>query len=542
MSYLVLARKLRPQTFDEVVAQGHITETLKKAITSGRISHAYLFCGTRGTGKTTTARILAKALNCVEGPSSKPCLKCTNCMEIASSSSMDVLEIDAASNTGVDSIRDLRENVRYAPAGSRYKIYIIDEVHRLSGAAFDALLKTLEEPPEHVIFIFATTEPHSLPATILSRTQRYDFRRIPLGDLIESLRKAAHKEEIEITDDALRLIARKGDGSLRDALSLFEQVLAYADSEITVELISDALGLVDLGLLFELTECIHNHDSASVLEHASRLTQSGADIGQFLIDLQAHLRNLLVAKSVEDPSNLIELSDLYVQKYNEQKEFFSESDIMRMVYAVSDLRQQLKDGADPRIYLDMMLLKLARMDTTATLTEVLEKLQSMAGGGSGIPPGSVSSARSMTSSNAAPSKSNESVKSGKDWDSFLDSYTQTNGVMSVMLRQGVSSPVDDGVIRLAFPPDAGARTILTTEKVRKVESAMADFFGRQVRLRIESDTNAKPNNSRTTLDPRFDMTPQDLFDKNPDIKKIVDRYDAKITSIKKIDSKGAEDG
>ncbi len=542
MSYLVLARKLRPQTFDEVVAQEHITETLKKAITSGRISHAYLFCGTRGTGKTTTARILAKALNCVEGPSSEPCLKCTNCIEIASSSSMDVLEIDAASNTGVDSIRDLRENVRYAPAGSRYKIYIIDEVHRLSGAAFDALLKTLEEPPEHVVFIFATTEPHSLPATILSRTQRYDFRRIPLNDLIDSLRRAADKEEIKITDDALTLVARKGDGSLRDALSLFEQVLAYADGEITVELISDALGLVDLSLLFELTECIHNHDSAKVLEHAAKLTQSGADISQFLIDLQAHLRNLLVSKSVEDSSNLIELSDSYVQQYYEQKDYFSESDIMRMVHAVAELRQQLKDGADPRIYLDMMLLKLARMDTTATLTEVLKKLQSMAGGGSGFQPNTVSSQPVPESVKVAPPESNNNGNTGKDWGSFLKSYTQTNGVMSVMLRQGVSSPIEDGVIRLALPPDAGARTILTSEKIRKIETAMAEFFGETIRLKIESDPNVKLNNSKSTLDPRFDMTPDDLFDKNPDIKKIVDKYDAKITSIKKIDSKGADNG
>jgi DNA polymerase-3 subunit gamma/tau len=242
VSYLVLARKLRPQTFDEIVAQDHITETLKKAVQTGRIAHAYLFCGTRGTGKTSTARVLAKALNCVNGPTPEPCLKCVNCREIVSSSSMDVIEIDAASNTGVDSIRDLRENVRYAPAGSRYKIYIIDEVHRLSGAAFDALLKTLEEPPAHVVFMFATTEPHNLPATILSRAQRYDFRRIPLSRLTESLRDAAEKEGIKITDDALALIARKGDGSLRDALSLFEQVIAYADDGVTVDLISDALG------------------------------------------------------------------------------------------------------------------------------------------------------------------------------------------------------------------------------------------------------------------------------------------------------------
>lgn len=553
MSYQVLARKLRPQTFDEVIAQGHITETLKNAIKTGRISHAYLFCGTRGTGKTTTARILAKALNCAEGPTPEPCLKCSNCKEIAASSSMDVLEIDAASNTGVDNIRDLRESARYSPAGSKYKIYIVDEVHRLSGAAFDALLKTLEEPPAHVIFIFATTEPHSLPATILSRTQRYDFRRIPLPDLTESLRKAAEGEGIAITDDALALVARKGDGSLRDALSLFEQIQAYADGEITVELISDALGLVDLGLLFELTEAIHKHDSQAVLNQTSKLTQSGSDIGQFLIDLQEHLRNLLIVRAVPEPAKFIELSDLYVQRYSEQKDYFTESDIMRMVKVVSDLRQQLKEGAEPKIFLEMALLKLAKMDTTATLTEVLEKLSGLSGTGKSASSGNLFDSGSSTSSKSAEKKSPESkparadmspsadITSGKltrgEWLGFLGEFNQINGMLSTMLKRGQPTLVKENIVELAFPSDAGMNALMTSDKVKLLETSMEKHFGRHLRIKLTTDSNLTTNEPSTTLDPRFDIAPDDFLERNPEVRRVVEKYDGRITSIKKIDSK-----
>jgi len=555
MSYLVLARKLRPLTFDDIVAQQHITDTLKKAIESDRIAHAYLFCGTRGTGKTTTARILAKALNCVEGPTSEPCLKCPNCIEIASSSSMDVLEIDAASNTGVDDIRNLRENVRYAPAASKYKIYIIDEVHRLSGAAFDALLKTLEEPPAHVVFIFATTEPHNLPPTILSRTQRYDFRRIPLPDLTESLRKAAQSEGISITDDALSLISRKGDGSLRDALSLFEQVMAYADTEITVDLISNALGLVDLGLLFDLTDAIHRHDTESVMRQVVSLIESGADVGQFLIDLQEHLRNLLVSRSLENHAKFLECSDLYIQKYDEQKEFFSESDILRMVRMISDLRQQLKDGAEPRIFLEMTLLRLARMDTTATLTEVLEKLDNLAGSGGGA--SNLSVAQSVNTSGEEKKtlridrKKTEPARSANggspevndsSWRSFLDTFNNTNGILSIMLKSGKPSVENGSTMSLRFPPETGIDAVMTSDKVRQLEKAIEGFYGKFLKLKIETDPNLKSGDARLTLDPRFDISPEDLFKNNPEIKGIVDRYKGKITSIKSINSKGEKDG
>ena len=559
MSYLVLARKLRPLTFDEVVAQEHITDTLKNAIRSGRIAHAYLFCGTRGTGKTTTARILAKALNCEKGPTPEPCLECINCREIASSSSMDVIEIDAASNTSVDDIRDLRENVRYAPAGGKYKIYIIDEVHRLSGAAFDALLKTLEEPPDHVIFIFATTEPHNLPATILSRTQRYDFRRIPLSDLADSLRRASDSEGVKITDDALALVARKGDGSLRDALSLFEQILAYADGEITLELITDALGLVDLNLLFELSDAIHNHDSGAILDLVAKLTESGSDVGQFLIDFQEHLRNMLIASTVPEPGQFIELSDLYIKRYIDHKDYFSDSDIMRMVKVISDLRQQLKEGAEPRIFLEMALLKLARMDTTATLTEVLDKLSSLSGDTSASPPpssdlfgsgqaptGQSSEKKSLNlnrPASARPTDDSDSTEfTGSRWVSFLNEYTQINGMLSIMLKRGKVQQVNDNVLRLTFPPDVGINALMTSDKVRQLETSIEQHFGRRLKLKFDTDSNMRTEQPKTTLDPRFDIRPDELLKQKPDIKKIVEKYDGKITSIKKIDTGGKDNG
>jgi DNA polymerase-3 subunit gamma/tau len=569
MSYLVLARKLRPQTFDEIASQQHITDTLRKAITSGRISHAYLFCGTRGTGKTTTARVLAKALNCEKGPTAEPCLQCVNCKEIATSSSMDVIEIDAASNTGVDSIRDLRENVRYAPAGSRYKIYIIDEVHRLSGAAFDALLKTLEEPPAHVVFIFATTEPHSLPATILSRTQRYDFRRIPLADLIDSLTTAAQKENIRISDDALALIARKGDGSLRDALSIFEQALAYADDGITVELITSALGLVDFGTFFELTEAIYKRDLQSVLGFVDKLTESGADIGQFLGDFQTHLRNLLVTRSVPQPSRFLELSDQQVEMCHMQKDYFSESDLLRMSQAVSQLMQQLKDGAEPRTFLELTLLKLATADTTATLQQVLTKLSALttqsksavvapavdlfsAKPAEPSPPSekktpvSNPETKTLTEAEAAQIVPNPTIDStsprSATWEGFLESYNHVNGLLSTMLRKGKAKFTGENTLQLIFPPDVGISAVLTADKLKQLENAMESHFSKPLRLKIETDKNMKATRSRTSLDPRFDVTPEDLLAQNPDIKDIVDRYDGKILSIKKVNSRGAGDG
>src|SRR5947209_1791136 len=299
MAYTVLARRYRSSTFDEVVGQEHVAQTLKKAIASDRVAHAYLFNGTRGVGKTSMARILAKALNCLSSdkPTTEPCGKCDSCLAIARGDDIDVIEIDAASNTGVDNIREVIENAQYRPARSRFKVYIIDEVHMLSKNAFNALLKTLEEPPSHVKFILATTEPEKVLATILSRCQRYDFRNIPTREIATHLKAISKQEKIKADEDALLLIAKAGAGSMRDALSLLDRLLSVGEKELTVELIEQMLGLPKADLIFKLAQSIGEGDLKAVLGGADKLIASGLSPDMLIASLVEHLRNLLVLKT-----------------------------------------------------------------------------------------------------------------------------------------------------------------------------------------------------------------------------------------------------
>jgi len=296
MSYLVLARKHRPQTFDEVVGQEHITDLLKKAIKADRLSHAYLFCGPRGIGKTSCARILAKSLNCEKGPTLKPCGKCSACTEIAKGISFDVLEIDGASNRGIDEIRTLRENVKFAPSYGRYKIYIVDEVHMLTTEAFNALLKTLEEPPEHVKFIFATTAPNKVPATIISRCQRFDFKRISIKTIIKLLEEVSKKEKFKIDQDALYAIGKSAQGSLRDALSTLDQLSALSDDGIGSDDVFSMLGLVETQLLFELVDALSQKNCSQSLKILETIIDKGKDIKQLSKDITEHFRHLMIIK------------------------------------------------------------------------------------------------------------------------------------------------------------------------------------------------------------------------------------------------------
>ncbi len=324
MSYLVLARKYRPQTFDEIVMQDHITRTLTNAIVSNRVAHAILFSGPRGTGKTTVARILAKAMNCKEGPIPAPCNVCRSCIEITTGNAVDVFEIDGASNNSVDQVRELRENVKYMPAHSLYKIYVIDEVHMLSLAAFNALLKTLEEPPSHVMFIFATTELRKIPVTILSRCQHHDFRRIDVESISKHLETICSKENVDIAVESLRLIAHEADGSMRDALSLLDQVMTCSDGAVSHDQVLELLGVLDRKIIFDLSAAIFSKDTSGLLDMVEEIYASGHDMKKLYRDFIEHFRNLLVVKMGDKIDRLVNLSADEVRSMVEQVKDVSE--------------------------------------------------------------------------------------------------------------------------------------------------------------------------------------------------------------------------
>jgi DNA polymerase-3 subunit gamma/tau len=384
MSYTVLARRYRSGTFDEVVGQDHVAQTLKRAIESGRLAHAYLFCGTRGTGKTSMARILAKCLNCesFDKPTTMPCGKCSSCQGIARGDDIDVIEIDAASNTGVDNVRDIIENSQYRPARARFKVYIIDEVHMLSKSAFNALLKTLEEPPSHVKFILATTEPEKVLPTILSRCQRYDFRNIPTREIADHLKEICKKEKIKAEDDALMLVAKAGAGSMRDSLSLLDRLLSIGEKELTVETIEQLLGMPRATAIFELTQHIGEGDVKQTLTHADKLIQNGLSPDTLLASLIDHLRNLMIIRACGGDSSMIEVPGLSTKELAEQAERFDPIVLTQDITILEELRRQLRTSQAGRALLDATLVRLALAEQFTQIGELLDQVS-----GNGAPSG-----------------------------------------------------------------------------------------------------------------------------------------------------------
>ena len=379
--YIPLYRKYRPQTFHDLIGQDHIKKALSNAIDLGRISHAYLFCGPRGTGKTSSARILAKSLNCQEGPTLSPCGKCPSCVDIANSTPMDVIEIDAASNRGVDDTQKIIEKIHYVPVHGRYKIYVIDEVHQLSPTSFNALLKTLEEPPENVVFILATTEPHKVLETVISRCQRFDFKRITVNDIVARLRYISEKENIKIDDDALLAIAQNSAGGMRDSLSLLDQVsILDVQKTITVDDIEALLGKISNDVLFQITELILEHKTPECIKLIGEIYDKGNEPTQILTNLIQYLRNVLILKTFTDRDavrNLTQLSDDYLKKMSTQAQLASENNFIFIIEKLNEYIKEIKLSSNPYMWLELCFMDLTTInfDSYENILSRLEQLE-----------------------------------------------------------------------------------------------------------------------------------------------------------------------
>ncbi len=376
MSYTALYRKWRPDTFKDVKGQGHIVTTLTNQIKSNRVGHAYLFCGTRGTGKTTVAKILAKAVNCESPVNGNPCGECEICKAISNGSSLNVIEIDAASNNGVDNIRQIREEVAYRPTEGKYKVYIIDEVHMLSSGAFNALLKTLEEPPAYVIFILATTEAHKIPVTIMSRCQKYDFKRISVEVITERLQELTIAENAVVEDSALRYIAKMADGAMRDALSLLDQSMAfYIDGKLRYEDVLEILGTVDIEVFSEMLRMIINGNVTECIKKLQEIILQGRDLSQFVADFTWYLRNLLLMKTSPESEEMLDMSAENIQKLREEVYMVDENTIIRYIKILSELSASLKFSTQKRIQVEVALIKLTRPQMEIDINSITERLK-----------------------------------------------------------------------------------------------------------------------------------------------------------------------
>lgn len=374
MAYTALYREWRPRTFNDVVGQKHITTTLKNGIKNNRIAHAYLLCGTRGTGKTSTAKIFAKAVNCLDLQDGEPCNKCEMCKKIDAGIAIDVVEIDAASHNGVDNIREIIDEVQYPPRESKYKVYIIDEVHMLSTGAVNAFLKTLEEPPSRTIFILATTDPQKLPITILSRCQRFDFRRIRSQDIFERLRKIVTEQEVSADDESLKLISRMSDGAMRDALSVLDQAISMGGGKVEYESVLAMLGVVSIESLIKITDCIIEKNVEASIRTLDEIAQSGKDIYNFIKDMITHMRNLMMVKITQKPEEVLDMSAENIELLKNQAQKIRVEEIMRIIRILQETENQSKWSKQSRIYLELALIKMCKIEYDTSKEVLLARI------------------------------------------------------------------------------------------------------------------------------------------------------------------------
>jgi DNA polymerase-3 subunit gamma/tau len=535
MSYLVIARKWRPQTFVDIAGQEHITRTLQNAIGANRIAHAYLFTGVRGVGKTTAARILAKALNCEKGPTPDPCGRCSQCEEIAQGNSIDVLEIDGASNRGIDEIRQIIDNVRYQPANSRFKIYIIDEVHQVTKDAFNALLKTLEEPPPSVKFILATTEPHRLPATILSRCQRYDFRRINLREIVQRLGAIAKSEGLDITEGALVLLAREADGSMRDAQSLLEQVLAMAapadakGKKVPADeaLLQEVLGLAERSTLYEISAAVLEGDAQKCVELVSTVVSRGRDVNRLSRDLVEHFRNLVVARltakgggaAAKQTTPLLDLPDQEIADLTDQSRALSIETLLDYFDFMAAGDEEIARSAAPRFALESLLIRLASLPQTLPVAELIERLERLEGKSPTtgtvkeriVPPMRERAAPSTQPSAPATAATTSVPAPGLDsWRDFIAVVRKEKKFLASHLDNASPLELPPGRLRIGVSERQHLAFLLDGDNLATLKEQAKKFFGQDVNVQIVSlisDAVAESSESAFSANPTDDRSP-----------------------------------
>ena len=523
MSYTALYRKFRPTEFDEVKGQDHIVTTLKNQIKTGRIGHAYLFTGTRGTGKTTVAKIMAKAVNCENPTDGSPCNKCAICSNINENTSINVRELDAASNNGVDSIRQIIEEVEYPPTEGKYKVYIIDEVHMLSTGAFNALLKTLEEPPSYVIFILATTEVAKIPITILSRCQRYDFKRITIDTIAKRLRELCDKEDITAEDKAINYIAKVADGSMRDALSLLDQCIAfYLGEDLTFDNVLSCLGAVDTEIFSRLLRYIIDRNVAGTIEIVDEVVQSGKEIGQFVTDFTWYLRNIILIRSSADMADVIDVSTENLKLLQEEANLVTDEDVMRYIRILSELNNQIRFASSKRVLVEIAMIKLCKPAIEPDVSNVLERLEHLEDeveNGIKINPASVSNIN--LSNNGKENTENTPVKVQKalpedikkvveNWKSIIDSM-QDKSIKMILLQTKLNITEENGHLVILYDDNRASREEkFAIERIMDEDSNVKEA----IESTIEKVTNKKVNiivkptddsNSGHILDPRKDF-------------------------------------
>lgn len=492
MSYTALYRKFRPECFDDVKGQDAIVTTLKNQIALQRMGHAYLFCGTRGTGKTTIAKIFAKSVNCENLVNGSPCGECASCKAIAAGNSMNVVEIDAASNNGVDSIREIIEEVSYSPVEGKYKVYIIDEVHMLSIGAFNALLKTLEEPPSYVIFILATTEVHKIPITILSRCQRYDFKRISMDTITERMKELTAVENVSVEEKALRYVAKAADGSMRDALSLLDQCIAFHyGKELTYDMVLDVLGAVDTGVFSDLLRCLLKDDILGAISVLETIVMQGRELGQFVVDFTWYLRNLMLLKSSsgENAEEVLEISTEHLQRLKEEAEQMELPTIFRYITVFSELSGRLRYASGKRILIEMTIIKLCRPQMETDMNSLHDRIRKVEDTLEQGIPMVVSAAETAAVVNAPPAEKKplpsaipEDVeKIVKEWPRVVG---MTDHLTRSILKKAKLSLGAENQLLLCFGDKILANQMKTEEKMQEVELLLGEYVGKQVKVEI----------------------------------------------------------